>query len=236
MLQSIALVGPGRVGSALAASLSRAGVEVIGPFGRHDAIPATPVVLLCVPDREIPSASARVAVGSLVGHVSASAPLSLLEPHERFNFHPLLSITGADASFTGATCAIDASSERGLAVAEEIAARLGMRARTVPPEKRALYHAAASTAANFVTTILGATERMADVAGVPREAFRPLVQSALDRWVEKGARTSLTGPIARGDEITVTRQRAAVEELTPELLELWDSLVKATRRLAKGER
>jgi hypothetical protein len=36
----------------------------------------------------------------------------------------------------------------------------------------------------------------------------------------------------RGDEQTVARQRQAVAERTPELLDLFDALVAATRRLA----
>ena len=43
---------------------------------------------------------------------------------------------------------------------------------------------------------------------------------------------ALTGPIARGDEATVARQRAAVAERTPELLALFDALAAATRDLA----
>jgi len=46
----------------------------------------------------------------------------------------------------------------------------------------------------------------------------------------------LTGPIARGDEATVARQRAAVAERTPELLAMFDELCERTRALAaRGE-
>ena len=44
---------------------------------------------------------------------------------------------------------------------------------------------------------------------------------------------ALTGPIARGDEATVARQRAAVAERAPELLPLFDALAEATRELAR---
>ena len=232
VLDSIAIVGAGRVGTALAAALTAAGERVHGPFHRGDRLTDTRVVLLCVPDREIANAAARVREDALVGHVSASAPLSLLEPHERFNFHPLLSITGARASFAGATCAIDASSDYGFAIARCIAALLKMHPRIIPAEKRALYHAAASTAANYVTTVLGAAELLAGEAGLAREALRPLVQSAVDRWMETGAAVSLTGPIARGDEDTVALQHAAVAAQMPQLLPLWDALAEGTRRLA----
>jgi hypothetical protein len=38
--------------------------------------------------------------------------------------------------------------------------------------------------------------------------------------------------VARGDEATIARQRAAVSETAPELLALFDALVTATRKLA----
>ena len=49
---------------------------------------------------------------------------------------------------------------------------------------------------------------------------------------ELGPEAALTGPIARGDEATVEAQRAAVEEAAPQLLELFDELVRQTRALA----
>jgi pantoate--beta-alanine ligase len=43
----------------------------------------------------------------------------------------------------------------------------------------------------------------------------------------------LTGPIARGDEATVQRQRDAIAARAPDLLPLFDALADATRRLAR---
>jgi predicted short-subunit dehydrogenase-like oxidoreductase (DUF2520 family) len=60
----------------------------------------------------------------------------------------------------------------------------------------------------------------------------PLVRATVDNWATQGADGALTGPIARGDDVTVERQRAAVAESAPELLPLWDALAAATRQLA----
>ena len=60
----------------------------------------------------------------------------------------------------------------------------------------------------------------------------PLVRAAVDNWARLGAHDALTGPIARGDEATVARQREAVAERAPELLDLFDALAGATRELA----
>jgi predicted short-subunit dehydrogenase-like oxidoreductase (DUF2520 family) len=230
------IVGRGRMGEALASALENAAVPVRGPLGRGADSSDAALVLLCVPDREIGVAAAAIHPGPIVGHVSASASLDLLEPHERFALHPLLSVVGGGARFAGATCAVDGSTPRALGVAQELARRLGMRWRVVPAEKRALYHAAASMASNYLITIESVAERLAKEVGLDRAALVPLVRATLDQWAELGARAALTGPIARGDEETVARQRAAVVEAAPDLLALWDALANETRALAASPR
>jgi predicted short-subunit dehydrogenase-like oxidoreductase (DUF2520 family) len=220
------------MGSALASALRRAGADVRGPLGRGEVASGGDVVLLCVPDREIAAAASAVAPGPLVGHVSASAPLDLLAPHERFSMHPLLSVVGAGAQFGGAYCAIEGSSPAALDAARALAELLGMRVRVVPRDQRALYHAAASVASNFLITLEGAAERLASIVGLERDALVPLVRATVDNWALQGARAALTGPIARGDVATAARQREAVADSAPDLLPLWDALAAATRELA----
>jgi predicted short-subunit dehydrogenase-like oxidoreductase (DUF2520 family) len=111
-----------------------------------------------------------------------------------------------------------------------------MHTTIVADEDRAAYHAAASIAANFLVTLEGAAERLAGSAGVGRELLAPLVRAAVENWVRLGAADALTGPIARGDEATVARQRAAVAERAPDVVELYDALVDATRALAGAAR
>jgi predicted short-subunit dehydrogenase-like oxidoreductase (DUF2520 family) len=224
------IIGRGRMGEALASALAAAGVPVRGPLGRGADGADAAVVLLCVPDREIGAAAAELVPGGLVGHVSASAPLDLLAPHERFSLHPLLSVVGAGAPFAGAVCAVDGSTPRALGVAFALAAKLGMRARVVAAADRPLYHAAATAAANFLVTVEDLAEQLAERVGLDRSALVPLVRATVDNWASAGAR-ALTGPIARGDEGTVERQRGAIVASAPELLPLWDALTAGTRSL-----
>jgi predicted short-subunit dehydrogenase-like oxidoreductase (DUF2520 family) len=59
------------------------------------------------------------------------------------------------------------------------------------------------------------------------------VRAAVENWAEQGAARALTGPIARGDEATAARQRAAVAARAPELMPVWDALAEQTRALAR---
>jgi predicted short-subunit dehydrogenase-like oxidoreductase (DUF2520 family) len=236
-LDSIAVIGAGRLGTALAAALRAAGLPVDGPLGREPDVSGAAVVLLCVPDGEIGAAAAAIPAGPLVGHCSGATTLEPLAGHEGFSLHPLMTVPAGSPPtvFAGASAAVDGATPRALGAAEALAQRLGMRPMRVAPEDRAAYHAAASIASNFVVTLEAAAERLAATAGVDRAALAPLVRAAVETWAELGPERALTGPIARGDEGTVARQREALLERTPELAPLFDALVEATRALAKAK-
>ncbi len=231
----VAIVGAGRMGNALAAALTAAGIAVEGPLQRHEPVRAdAAAVLLCVPDGQIEVAAAALPArpGRLVGHTSAATTLAALAPHEAFSLHPLMTVTNDGASFTGATAAIAGATRPALDCAERLALTLDMRPLRIADADRAAYHAAASIASNFLVTLEGLAERLAQTAGLDREPLVALVQASVANWAQLGAERALTGPVARGDEATVARQRAAVAERLPAELELFDALVDATRRLA----
>jgi predicted short-subunit dehydrogenase-like oxidoreductase (DUF2520 family) len=228
----LAIVGRGRVGNALAAALGRAGYEILGPLGRGADEVGADVVLLCVPDGEIDRAAATIAPGPLVGHCSGATGLAALTPHEAFSLHPLMTVTADGADFAGAGAAIAGSTPRALALAAALAEALGMRAVEIADEDRAAYHAAASIASNFLVTLEAAAERIGASAGLERDQLAPLVRATVENWARLGPEVALTGPVARGDDATVARQRAAVDEVAPDLVPLFDELVTATRALA----
>jgi len=203
------------------------------PLGRGSDGAGADVVILAVPDAEIAAAAALIPPGALVGHCSGATPLDPLAPHEAFSLHPLMTVTGAETSFAGASCAVAGSSPRALAAAHDLAARLGMAAVEIDDADRAAYHAAASMASNFLVTLEAAAEQVLATAGAEREVLVPLVRATVENWAALGPERALTGPIARGDEATVERQRAAIEERAPHLLPLFDALAEATRELAQ---
>jgi predicted short-subunit dehydrogenase-like oxidoreductase (DUF2520 family) len=230
VLPRCAVVGHGRLGTALSAALRTAGVPVLGPLGRGATAADADVVLLCVPDAEIAAAAACVAPGRLVGHCSGATTLAPLAAFpDAFSLHPLMTVTAAGADFAGASAAVAGTTEHARATARDLAAALRMVPFAVADEDRAAYHAAASTASNFLVTLEWAAER---IGGLDRAALAPLVRATVDNWLAEGPRHALTGPIVRGDRETVARQRAAVQERTPDLLALFDALAEATGALA----
>jgi predicted short-subunit dehydrogenase-like oxidoreductase (DUF2520 family) len=148
--------------------------------------------------------------------------------------HPLMTVTEAGARFDGAGAAIAGTTPRALRTAGALAHALNMNVVEIADEQRAAYHAAASIASNFLVTLEAAAERIAASAGCGRELLVPLVRATIENWAALGPERALTGPVARGDEATVRRQRAAVADAAPDLLALFDALTEATRALGRS--
>jgi len=231
---AVAIVGAGRLGNALAGALREAGLHVTGPLPRGAAPTGVDAVLLCVPDAEVAAAGALVPAGAPVGHCSGATGLDVLDGHEGFSLHPLMTVTGQSGAtpFAGAGAAVAGSTPAALGLARTLARALGMRPIELDPGDRAAYHAAASIASNFLITLEAAAERLAATTGMQRADLLPLVRATVENWARLGPERALTGPVARGDELTVARQRDAVSERAPDLLGLFDALVEATRALA----
>jgi predicted short-subunit dehydrogenase-like oxidoreductase (DUF2520 family) len=215
MFQDVTVIGAGRAGSTIAARLRERGVTV-----RDDAA----LRLLCVPDRAIAEVAGSIAPGPWVAHVSGGTPLAALDPHlTRFSVHPLQTLTtsrGAeqlDGAWAGITAEDDEARSRALWLAET----LGLRPFTLADDKRAVYHAGAAIASNFLVTLYRTASTLVAEAGAPPEALVPLMEHTIENGFE------LTGPIARGDWATVERHRDALRGT--EFEALYDTLAEATR-------
>jgi len=215
-IESVNVIGRGRVGSAVAARLEERDVEL-----RDDA----DVVLLCVPDSAISEVARNVAPGPWVGHTSGATPLSALEPHERrFALHPLQSFnrSGDPAQLDGAHAAVTGATDEGRDLGHELARVLGLESFDLADEDRAVYHAGAAIASNYLVTLHRAASDLFRDVGAPPAGLEPLMRRVIDNGFE------LTGPIARGDWETVERHLKAIRERRPQLEPLYRVLAEAT--------
>lgn len=227
---TFAVIGAGRLGTVLAPALRAAGFTVHGPLSRGETRRAY-IALLAVPDTAIADAAAAArGFASRVGHLSGATSLDAVD----FRIHPLQTFTGAEGPdvFHGIGAAVGGRTPAAERLATDIAIALGARPFPLDDARRGEYHAAASFASNFVLTVLDAAEQLAAASGIhhPRELLAPLVSQTVDNWRSAGATQALTGPIARGDEETVARQRAA--SASADLGDLFDALAAATRTIA----
>jgi predicted short-subunit dehydrogenase-like oxidoreductase (DUF2520 family) len=219
MVESVNVIGRGRVGSALAARLDERGVAL-----REDG----ELALLCVPDTAIRDVAQGLSLGhGWIGHVSGATPLSALDPHERrFSVHPLQTFTlsRGPEQLDGAWAAVTAETEEARALGFELAELLGLRPFELADDKRPLYHAGAAVASNYLVTLHRVASELFAAAGAPPEALEPLMRRTIENGFE------LTGPIERGDWETVEAHREAIRGVRPDLEPFYDVLAEATAR------
>ncbi len=190
-------------------------------LARHGLLTAAPVVFHCSGARA--AADMAAALGAGVPVASVHPVRSFADPH------------AVAASFDGTFCSIEGDSAA-LAVLEPALAAIGARVIPVDGRAKTLYHAAAVFACNYVVTLLDIALQAYRAAGVPeataRELMEPLVRENVDNIFHLGPARALTGPIARGDLATVTRQQAAVEAWQARYGEVYRALAEATKDLA----
>jgi predicted short-subunit dehydrogenase-like oxidoreductase (DUF2520 family) len=217
MFATVTIVGRGRAGAALAARLQERGVRLVN----RDA----ELVVLCVPDTAIAGAAAAITPGPWLAHVSGATPLAALDPHKRrFSVHPLQTLVrnrGAE-QLDGAYGAVTAEGQEARERALWLARTLGLVPFDLPDEARALYHAGAALASNYLVTLYRAATSLVESAGAPPGALVPLMRRTIDNGFE------LTGPIARGDWATVRAHIDALQAARPELLPLYRVLAEST--------
>ena len=220
MIESIHVVGAGRVGTAVAARLAERG---LGDAARPD------LVLLCVPDRAIAEVAQSLEPGPWVAHVSGATSLAALSPHtRRFGLHPLQTFTLARGAeqLDGAFAAVTAENDEASELAFWLARVLGLEPFPLADEKRDAYHAGAAIASNYLVTLRRAAGSLLEAAGAPPHALDPLMRRTIENGFE------LTGPIARGDWATVDTHVAAIRRERPELEAMYVELAETTKALA----
>ena len=161
--------------------------------------------------------------------MSGATPLAALAPHvHRFGVHPLQTFVQwrGPEQLDGAWAAVTAESDDAAAAGAWLAETLGLQPFSLRDDRRAIYHAGAAVASNYLVTLRRAAGLLLQTAGAPPEALDPLIA----RTVENGF--ELTGPIQRGDWETVNRHLDAIRADRPELLGLYTVLAEATEALA----
>lgn len=221
LIESVQVVGAGRVGSAVSARLAERGVAL----DRDEP----QLVLLCVPDRAIAEVAAATPAGPWVAHVSGATPLAALDPHaRRFSVHPLQTFTRSRGpeQLDGAFAAVTAETDEARAAGFWLARTLGLEPFALADDRRALYHAGAAIASNYLVTLRRAAGDLLEAAGAPPGALDPLMRRTIENGFE------LTGPISRGDWETVDKHVAAIREARPELEEAYRVLAEVTKAYA----
>lgn len=180
--------------------------------------------------------------GHIVVHVAGAVGAEVLRPAADAGAvvvaaHPAMTFTGGEADvdrMEGCSWALTAPDEVGLVVGQMLVMETGGLPVTVAEPHRALYHAALAHGANHLVSLVNdAAEALAssfavlpggavegdpdgllgpDAQALARRTLEPLLRAALDNVLASGP-AALTGPVMRGDAVTVSRHLDALEEI-----------------------
>jgi predicted short-subunit dehydrogenase-like oxidoreductase (DUF2520 family) len=191
--------------------------------------PPSGVVFLAVPDHavgEVATRLARLKPPARLSFVHVSGALGLgalgaLRDHPVGSFHPLQSFPAPrdPSAFRGITVAVDASTATLMRRLRALARAIGATPKGVEDGQRALYHAAAVFASNYVDVLLAeAAELLREAGWSEKEAMEgliPLAEGVLASARDRGPVAALTGPVRRADVNTVERHLAALRGAAP---------------------
>lgn len=264
----IAVIGAGRVGTALAVRLREAGHRIVGVAGRDatrararrylpsvSVVPAevaarrAEAIVIGTPDDDIePTCTSLVGAGAMttgtaVAHVSGATTVRALDAAASIgattaSIHPLQTFPTVDAALerlVGCPFAITSATEAGVSLGEQLARDAGGRPFRLADDVKAMYHAAAVFASNYLVTVTALAERVGAAAGLadPIALLEPLQRATLDNVADLGAGGALTGPAVRGDARTIDANLAALAASLPDAVPVYVELARAAMDLAE---
>ncbi len=244
------VLGAGKVGTALARALRRAGARATLHPARR-ALPRTidaDVVVLTVRDRDLDPLARRlvgvVSPRSVVVHVAGGLDATPLEPLRGecagvAQMHPMISFASRRFAPGLARGNVHVQGDA-VAVrrARRLARLLGMTPRTVRGLDTIAYHAAAGLVANGAAALAAVGAQLLVVAGVQRsigtKMLGPLLRSVADNVERLGFPEALTGPVRRGDAAGVDKHLATLRAKLPDAVALYVAAAFAQLPLARA--
>lgn len=155
------------------------------------------------------------------------------------SIHPLQTFSSVEsgmASLPGSYWFCEGE-ESALATVLPLIEQMGGKTRTIPTEKKALYHAASVIACNYLVALMDVAITTAEAASLDRDlawqALEPLIQATLLNINKFGTTEALTGPIARGDVNTISKHLEALKEQSPDLARIYAALGLWTTEIAE---
>jgi predicted short-subunit dehydrogenase-like oxidoreductase (DUF2520 family) len=218
MRRSIAIVGAGRLGTALLKRLKQAGYAVRKISRRSPRTSAmnAEVVWFCVPDSKIASVAASFAgfnwQAKFAYHSSGALTSDALSALRRAgarvaSVHPLMTfVRGSLPELRNVPFAIEGD-QPAVSVAQRIVRDLGGEAFAIRKKDKVAYHAFATMICPLLVSLLRASEDIAALAGVSttevRRRIAPIARETIANYEKRGAAGAFSGPIVRGDIETV---------------------------------
>ncbi|HZK85999.1 MAG TPA: DUF2520 domain-containing protein [Desulfosporosinus sp.] len=261
------IIGAGIVGTALAVRLEEAGHECIGVHTRsrlsyerfhsylnidhlplEQLVPAADCLFITTQDGMIRTVAENLSTNVLIKprqvwiHCSGSLPSSVLRvkeslPIQCLSIHPLqafASVEQALAVLSGTHFGIEGDNEE---LGEGIVKDLGGIPHHILATEKALYHAGAVVASNYLVVLASLAVELFAEAGIQAEealaSLLPLMRGSLYNLEQVRLPQALTGPIARGDAQVV---QGHLDHMPPRLVGIYQELGLIALKLGENRK
>ncbi|MEW5805879.1 MAG: Rossmann-like and DUF2520 domain-containing protein [Acidobacteriota bacterium] len=245
--RALRFIGRGKIYRSLTELISESGVNII-------AVPDSEIEKLVVEILEDMKPNRQGLRGKIFLHTCGSIPSTVLMPlkHHGANvgsMHPLQSISSPECGIVllrDSYFCIEGE-ERAVKAAERIVRRIGGKSFLVNPEDKHAYHLAASLLSNQIVSLADMVMEVLPGRFSKKKwlrIFAPLIGGTAENLKRAGLPDALTGPISRGDVITIREHLKVLREADPALRRLHRILARreldiahrqgklSTRRLA----
>lgn len=254
------LIGTGKVGKSLAQLFKKNGINanLIGRdyLSKAAIISDSDVIFICVNDNEIKhvceSIAKKLKAKTVVTHCSGAIESNVLNSAKNAgcyiaSTHPLNTFPTLEAALKTfennqhQTSLMAEGDNQALSILLPLFEKLGFQTMRIETSNKAAYHAATVFACNYLSTLMDLSLQSAEVAGIDKtkfwQAIQPLLNATLNNIDQNGTAAALSGPIARGDGLTLEKHLQAFDATNANIQKAYRELASHTIRLAakRGE-
>lgn len=250
----IVLLGSGNVATHLGRSLKLSGIDIVQVWSRNhnharqlaDMLAAKAVkktaeittladiYLIAVADDAIANVAQSIpAVNKFFVHTSGSTGLDALTPYtsEAGVLYPLQTFLKNKAvDLRQVPVAIEATTEKRLAVLRSVAERLTEKVISIDPEQRLALHLSAVFACNFTNHLYAIARQLLEQHHLSFDLLKPLISETAARVMDHSPADVQTGPAVRGDKNILARHTAFLQH-EPRLQEIYEKLSQSIANL-----
>lgn len=250
-MKKIAIIGTGKVGTALGEAFSKAGYKIVGVVSREkkkakrcmkltkcknwsndpkEIVKIADIILITVRDEEIEKVSSiikdRVKKNAVVIHTSGALPSTILHAKIRLSLHPIFSFKGLSLK-KGTYFGIEGEIE----VGKKLVNSIGGKYLIIEPILKPLYHAGLTFVSSYILALLNIGITLLREAKIknPKEITFSLLTSVLENVKKFGIMNAVTGPVKRGDISIVKKEMEVLKKISKNIGTLYELLYEALK-------
>jgi len=250
-METVVLIGAGRLAFHLGAALQSGGFKVLGLYNRtldsgkeiaealgieqfldYSEIPTdADAYIIAVSDQAIQEVAEKLPkVSGIVCHTSGSVDLEALTSHEKRGvFYPLQTFSRRKAvNFQEIPILIEGNSKEVEEMLQGSAARISNRVELVDSYQRPHLHVAAVFACNFTNHMFTLAEKIMKERGLKFDLLHPLIVETTEKALEQGPGNSQTGPAVRKDNETIDKHLTLLDN--PQWKELYTLITQSIQQ------